>query len=142
MSGADLSPSPLMDVPGMVAPDARGEEATWFEHCRQRRLTFHRCGSCSAVLFPPRGACPACGGTDLRWEDSAGHGRVYSYTVQRRRVRPEMPESSVVALIDVDEGFRIMTRLVCEPDQAAIGMQVAVAFTDAGGAVVPVFIPG
>ena len=67
---------------------------------------------------------------------------MYSYTVQRRRARPEMPESSVVALIDVDEGFRIMTRLVCEPDQAAIGMPVAVAFTDAGGAVVPVFIPG
>ena len=64
----------LIEVEGLEAPDARGEEAAWFERCRERRLSFHRCTACSSAIFPPRAVCPVCGSTALEWEDAAGAG--------------------------------------------------------------------
>ncbi len=133
----------LIDVQGLAAPEPRGEEAAWYARCRDRLLSFHRCDGCSAAVFPPRSVCPLCGSTDLHWEDAAGSGTVYSFTIQRRAARPGMPEPAVIALIDVDEGFRYLSRLVCDPATVHIGMTVDVRFAaaDDGTTIVPVFVP-
>jgi uncharacterized OB-fold protein len=142
--------SDLIEVGALVAPDARGEEAEWFARCAERRLTFQRCEACAAVVFPPRGACPTCGGVRLSVQDSAGLGAVYSYTIQRRATRPDMADDTVFALIDLDEGFRMLS-VVVEPAEAArVGQRVELRFAACApragaasdrAALVPVFVP-
>jgi uncharacterized OB-fold protein len=61
--------------------------------------------------------------------EAGGAGVVHAFTVVHRapaEYRSEVPY--VVALVDLDEGVRMMTRLVeVEPDTVRVGMPVEVA---------------
>ena len=67
-------------------------------------LHYQRCGGCAAAIHPPRPMCPVCGSRDLRWEESAGRGAVYSSSDLHTR-----EETYNVALVDLDEGYRVMS---------------------------------
>ncbi len=69
-------------------------------------LHFQRCGGCGGAVHYPRVLCPGCGSTDLRWEESAGEGVVYSTTTVSTR-----EGSYDVSLVDLDEGYRVMTTI-------------------------------
>jgi hypothetical protein len=63
--------------------------------------------------------------------EASGRGTVYSYTVIRqqyaRPFRDWVPY--VVALVDLEEGPRVMTNIVgCEPDAVRVGMSVRATF--------------
>ena len=101
-----------------------------------------RCDACDARSFPLRVVCPACGSTSTSDEAVTGSGTVYSYTVQHRRQRPEVPIPNVVALVELTEGPRVLTRLeLVEPDDVHIGMAVEARFARCGEFGAPVFVP-
>ncbi len=67
----------------------------------------------------------------VEWVEASGRGTVYSFTVIRqnysRPFRDWIPY--VVALVDLEEGPRVMTNIVgCEPDVVRIGMAVRARF--------------
>ena len=97
-------------------------------------FALQHCTACGGKqIFPPRAVCPHCGSTDLRWEAASGGGTVYSTTVVRDR--PENGGDRNIALIDLAEGARLMSRVEgVPPDQVRIGMRVKarIAETDAG----------
>ncbi len=101
-------------------------------------LRFQYCDGCQGAVFYPRVLCPVCGGPDLDWRTSTGLGTVYATTVLFTRER----EPYNVALIDLDEGFRMMSRVEgTPPEQVAIGARVRVAFVTEDGAPLVVFRP-
>jgi uncharacterized OB-fold protein len=103
------------------------------EHCARGALAYQVAPDGSRV-FPPRLAQPGTG-APLEWAVSAGAGRVHATTVLRRRGE----EPANLALIELDEGFRMLSRVEgVEPDAVRIGMRVQVRFTDEH---VPVFVP-
>jgi uncharacterized OB-fold protein len=84
-------------------------------------LLFQRCGVCDVAVFPPRLACPGCGGGELVAVASAGRGCVYSTTAVA--VRDDGPYN--VCLIDLDEGFRMMSTVTdVAADDVEIGTRV------------------
>ena len=93
------------------------------------KLGFQRCGDCSSAVFYPRVTCPSCGGASLFWETSSGRGTVYATTaVYRRDAEPYN-----VALVDLEEGFRIMSRVEGVPaEEIEVGMKVTFAVRDGG----------
>jgi len=61
--------------------------------------------------------------------DSTGRGTVYSFTTVHRPQRPEFDVPYTVAIIELDEGFHMLTNLVdCAPEGIRIGMEVVVEF--------------
>ena len=113
-------------------PDA-SPAAAFADRCAAGELAY-QVGPDGRAVFPPRLAQPG-GGAPLEWRTSPGHGTVYATTVVRRRGQ----EPHNIALIDLDEGFRMMSAVVeCPPEDVRIGMRVAVRFTDEH---VPVFAP-
>jgi uncharacterized OB-fold protein len=110
-------------------PTPRGEERTYFEAAAQRRLTYQTCDTCQSTVFYHRDVCPHCGGVSLQLRDSAGVGTVYSYTVQHRASHPYFTEKTpmTLALVDLDEGFRLLADLTDAGD-VAVGMPVEVVF--------------
>jgi uncharacterized OB-fold protein len=81
--------------------------------------------------------CPHCGADRLSWKTPDGRGTVYSTTVVRRK--PEAGGDYNVALIDLAEGVRLMSRVDgIAPDAVRIGMAVRaqVAVNDGRGQVV------
>jgi len=102
-------------VTGAAPPTARA-----LEGLRAGRLDFQRCASCAAAVFPARVVCPGCGTAELAWETSTGLGVVYAATTVHRR-----EGRHGVVLVDVDEGFRLMTSVVgADPDAVTIGARV------------------
>lgn len=101
-------------------------------------LRFQRCAACDDAIFYPRVLCPGCGSGDLRWQLSQGAGTVYATTVVRGRESVRN-----VVLVDLDEGFRMMSRVEdVEPDQVTIGTRVGFAVADDEGTPVAVFRKG
>ena len=72
-------------------------------------------------MFYPRVLCPFTGSDQLEWRISKGLGTVYATTV----VHPAEGKPFNVALIDCDEGFRLMSRVEdIAPEQVRIGQRV------------------
>jgi uncharacterized protein len=96
--------------------------ARFLEGCRAGRLDFQWDPVAGRAVFYPRLVSPFSGATELEWRTSAGLGTVYSTTTLH--ARDAGPRN--LALIDLDEGFRMMSRVVGAP--AAIGARVEVRF--------------
>ncbi|QIE89818.1 Zn-ribbon domain-containing OB-fold protein [Pseudomonas nitroreducens] len=89
---------------------------------QQGRFMLQRSRASGRHFFYPRVLEPGTGCTDLEWVEASGLGCVYALTV----VRPKPPtEPYNVALIDLDEGPRLMSRVEGMPaDQVSIGLRV------------------
>jgi len=94
---------------------------TYLEHLKKGELAYQVTESGEAVFYP-RAVAPVTGG-ELSWRVSKGLGTVYSTTVVY--YRDEQPLN--VALIDMDEGFRLMSR-VEDIDAMAVKIGMRVQF--------------
>lgn len=64
---------------------------------------------------------------DLEWVDACGRGTLYSFTVVHRPPPGFADAPYVVGLVDLEEGPRMMTRLLdARPEQASVGQKVEV----------------
>jgi uncharacterized protein len=91
----------------------------------------------------PRYLCPVCWSDQLEWVGAKGTGSVHSFTVIRRAPAPVFASRLpyVVALIDLDEGPRMIANVIGEDALTVrIGDRVKVTFEDrGGGAMLPQF---
>jgi uncharacterized OB-fold protein len=91
----------------------------YLEHLKKEELAYQVNGNGKAVFYP-RACAPITGG-NLEWRVSKGLGTVYSTTVVYYKNEPPLN----VALIDMDEGFRLMSRVEdIDAMQVKIGMRV------------------
>ncbi len=112
------------------APVLDAESAPYWEGTRQGRLLVQRCRQCGRSQLYGRAHCVACRGP-VEWVPASGKGTVYSYTVihqnPSRSFRHLIP--FVVALVDLDEGPRMMSNVVgCPPESVEVGSRVRVTF--------------
>jgi hypothetical protein len=101
------------------------------------------CGDCGELSHPPRPMCPRCHSTRRVERRLSGRGRVLTWIFPRHPAPIGFAEPPVVALVDLEEGIRLVSNLVdVAPDAIAAGLPVAVRFAPtAGGKQVPVFGP-
>jgi uncharacterized OB-fold protein len=117
-------------------PEPQTAEAKhFFAAAAQARLELQRCAACGRLWFFPRPACVACGSTDYAWIRASGRGRLHSFSIVRRAPTPAFAARVpyVVALIDLEEGPRMMANVVGDAAlEVAIGDAVEVLFEDRG----------
>lgn len=102
---------------------ASGPEFAYKEKLAQGRFELQKCLACAKHVFYPRVLCPHCGADRLAWVEASGAGVVYSTTVVRRK--PEAGGDYNVALIDLAEGPRMMSRVAeLAPADVKIGLKV------------------
>lgn len=119
--------------------DQGGPERQFRERLSQGRFEIQRCAGCAKHVFYPRVVCPYCGHHRLDWVAASGAGTVYSTTVVRRR--PADGGDYNVALIDLAEGPRMMSRVVGLPPVAVkIGMQVSARIARMGESTLVEFV--
>ena len=87
--------------------------------------------------------CPECHSLDVEVTTLSGRGVVYSYAVLHHPQHPAFEYPVLAALIDLDEGVRVVSNLVgVAPDELRIGVPVQVEFVPTDGDHhVPVFRP-
>ncbi|WP_295374330.1 OB-fold domain-containing protein [uncultured Pseudacidovorax sp.] len=117
----------------------RGIDARFQQHLEEGRFMIQRARASGRAFFHPRLAEPGTGDTDLEWFEPSGRGVVYSTTVVR--ARPPTPPYNV-ALVDLEEGPRLTTRVVgIDPFEVRIGMEVQARIEQVDGRALLVFTP-
>lgn len=116
--------------------------APFWAAAAERRLVRQVCDVCRRSTFTPRIACPHCQSEALGWTQSSGLGTVHSHSVVHRSPTGDRETPYVVAIIDLDEGWDMMSNVVgCPPEDVVIGMPVQVTFAERDGRLAPVFTP-
>ena len=106
-------------------------EKFWAAARERETLLIQKCGACGALQFLPQALCRGCLGEDLEWIEASGRGKVYSYTVVHRAPTASFGEDVpyVVALIELEEGVRMMSNIVdIDPEAVRVDMPVEVVF--------------
>jgi len=111
----------------------------FWEAAARKELVMQQCATCGNVQFYPRPMCLECRGTDLGWTAVSGDATVYSMTTVHVQIDPDLVPPYVVALVDLDEGPRLLTNI---DGDVEIGVRVRVAWRDRDDAPpLPVFEP-
>lgn len=130
---------------GKAVPKPTPTTQPYWDGCAAGELRLPHCGPCDAPFFPPQRWCPRCLGDEITWVRTSGRGRLHTYLISHLAApgfEDEVPY--VVALVELDEGPRLMSNLVgVAPDPAVlrIDMPLEVVFAPRGDMVLPVFRP-
>jgi uncharacterized protein len=137
MTATEASSGPRRGVFPTIMAETAADEHTrpFWEAARQDRLVVPRCQSCGTFRLPPNAICYACQSEGVDWVELAGTGTVFSFTVIRHPLHPDLVEvvPYVSAIVELDgvqkEGARILVNIIdCEPEEIEIGSRVEIVF--------------
>src|SRR5262245_58705769 len=116
---------------GSAMPDAPASPLNaYIAHLERGELAYQFSPAANRAVFYPRLLCPHTGSDKLEWRVSKGLGTVYATTV----VHPAEGKPFNVALVDCDEGFRLMSRVEdVAPENVRIGQRVKFRVHRPGG---------
>ena len=100
-----------------VRPMVNRDSQFFWDGTRAGELRIQKCNACGAKRFPPGPACQSCAAYDRGYDVAAGTGTVFSYVVHRHPPVPGKELPLVIALIDLDEGVRMVGEVVDVPDE-------------------------
>ncbi|MCC6640551.1 MAG: OB-fold domain-containing protein [Deltaproteobacteria bacterium] len=125
------SPAAAPAKPRRLRPLRSHDNDWWWQGVARGDLLIQRCAECGTLRHPPRPMCGAC--QSLRWDSVAASGRgvVYSHVVMHHPPIPGYGFPLAVALVELEEGTRIVSNVVgCAPDAVRIGMPVQLEMQD------------
>jgi uncharacterized OB-fold protein len=107
----------------------------FWDAAKQDRLVVPRCTACGTFRMPPAPICYQCQSDGVEWVELAGTGTVYSYTVIRHPLHPDLAAvvPYVSGIVELDgtqgEGARLLVNIIdCDPEEISIGTRVKVVF--------------
>ena len=116
-------------LPTPITPEAK----PYWEGLRQQKLMLPRCRTCGKAHHYPRVICPFCHSADLEWIQASGRGRLFSFEIAHqilnKAFKVKLPV--VLALVELEEGPRLMTNLVnvaADPAALKCDMPVEVVY--------------
>lgn len=96
------------------------------------RLLGSRCDACGETALGRRDACPQCGRAGVRHIPLGRRGVLWTYTVARHRPPgdykgPDPFEPFGLGLVELPEGLRVLSPILCDLDRLKIGMPLVFA---------------
>jgi len=117
--------------PSIPRPGITDDNRFFWEGLRRRELRLQRCAACHRLQHPPLPMCPACHGLEMESVRASGRGTVHSYVVAEHPAIPPFSYPNVIVLVELEEGTRLVSRLVgVDPEAVTIGMPVTADFED------------
>ena len=129
-------------MPGLT-PLPTPDTAPYWEGAAAGELRIQQCTSCTKYYFYPRPFCPNCGSAEVEWRVTSGRASLVSYVINHRPVPPS-DEPLVIALVQLEEGPRMMTNGVGVeplPENLPLDLPLRVTFEQRGEYSIPVFTP-
>ena len=123
-----------MAEPARAKPKPTPETQHFWDGTRDGELRLQRCDACANVYFPPRPFCPNCASRKVSVFKASGKGKLYSYVINHRPAAPGFTPPYSIAVVELDEGPRMMTNIVdCPqtPEALELDMKVEVKFETA-----------
>jgi uncharacterized OB-fold protein len=125
-------------------PEPTPETRHFWDGTKAGELRLQRCEACSHTYFPPRPFCPKCASRDVAVVKASGRAKLFSYVIHHRPT-PGFTPPYAIAVVELDEGPRMMTNIVdCPqtPEALALDMPLEVTFARQSDAItLPFFKP-
>ncbi|MGH3881125.1 MAG: bifunctional MaoC family dehydratase N-terminal/OB-fold nucleic acid binding domain-containing protein [Actinophytocola sp.] len=116
-------------APDVIRPSVNRDTEFFWAGTARGELRIQRCGGCGELRHPPGPMCPACGETKPEFVVASGRGSVYSYVVHHHPPVPGRSLPFVVALVELEEGVRMLAELVdVAPSSVRVGLPVVAGF--------------
>ena len=110
-----------------LAPSISPDTEFFWSGLKDHELRIQRCADCQTLRVPPRPMCGNCQSLQVGLRRIGGRGTVYSFVMPKYPPLPFIQYPYVVALIELDEGVRIVSNLCdIEPEAIENGMPVEV----------------
>lgn len=105
------------------------DSRNFWEGVKNHKLMLQQCDDCHKHIFYPRNICPHCFSDSLTWTETSGQGKIHSFTVVHK-APPAFKEEApyVVGIIELEEGARMLSRIIGEREEIAIGKSVSVVY--------------
>jgi uncharacterized OB-fold protein len=116
-------------VPQPITPEAK----PYWDGLKEGKLMLPRCGACGHAFFYPRILCPRCQSRDITWFQASGKGRLHAFGIGHQSFNKafKVPAPYVLAMIELEEGPRMMSNLinmVADPAAITCDMPVQIVF--------------
>lgn len=106
----------------------------WRDQESRYNLEGTHCTNCESFFFPPRSVCPQCRRKGvIELYKFKGTGEVVTYTTvyqAPKNYNRQIPYT--LAIIQLDEGARLLSEVICEPEAIQTGMRVRAVFRKLG----------
>lgn len=122
------STSTSVDKTSLVRPQQNQDTAYFWEGAAIGELRIQSCNACGELRHPPGPMCPTCHASDRGYVVASGSGTVFSFLVHHAPQLPGKELPITLALIELEEGLRMVGEVQAGRDHIAIGSPVQVAF--------------
>jgi uncharacterized OB-fold protein len=107
----------------------------FWDSLQAHAIQIQRCNDTGNFFFYPRGLSPFTLSDNISWEPVSGKGTLHAFTIVYNQRAPGFADEVpyVVAMVELDEGPRLMTNLVdvqADPEHVRIGMPVEIVYED------------
>lgn len=116
-------------------PEATPETQEYWDGMKRHELRIQRCKACNQGYFYPRPFCPrpGCHSRDVEWITASGKATLATYVIAHRG-HPAFEAPYVIAVVELEEGGRMMTNIVGLEDPTSealpVGAPVEIVFED------------
>jgi hypothetical protein len=121
--------------PTIKDPFADEHTQPFWDAALKGKLVAAKCAHCGTMQLQQQPYCYVCQKRDFVWEELPGTGTIYTFTIVRHPLRPQLAAAVpyVGAIIELDgtqgAGARVMANVIdCDPETVRIGDRVRVAF--------------
>ncbi|MSQ42341.1 MAG: Zn-ribbon domain-containing OB-fold protein [Dehalococcoidia bacterium] len=115
-------------------PAPTPETQEYWDGLKRHELRIQRCRDCSRHYFYPRPFCPHCYSRNVEWTTVSGKGKLHTFVINYRPARGfESDVPYVIAIVELDEGARMMTNLINvqpDPQHVTADMPVEIVYDD------------
>jgi uncharacterized OB-fold protein len=118
------------------APAQNVESKPFWDAAKEGRFLIKKCTACGEPHWYPRSLCPFCFSHETVWQESAGEGVIYTYSLMHRNT----PVPYAIGYVTLDEGPAVLTNIIdFTPETLKIGQRVKVKWTPTSEGNPPVF---
>lgn len=120
-----------------ILKETHADQSTqpFWDAAKEDRLVAPRCTACRTFRLPPSPYCFNCQQREVEWVELPGTGRIFTFTVVRHPLHPDLaavcPYASGVVELDGTQGAgaRMLVNIVdCDPDALRIGDRVEIVW--------------
>ncbi len=112
----------------IIRPVRNQDTAYFWEGTEQGELRLQKCNACGELRHPPGPVCPTCHAMDRGFVVASGRGTIFSFLVHHAPKMPGRELPVTIALVELEEGLRLVADVRGNPEDLAIGDAVVVGW--------------
>lgn len=127
-------PTGMADEYKAPLPNPTPDAKPFWQGLKEHQLRIQRCKDCGTAYFYPRDVCPGCLSGNVEWFTASGRGKLHTFSIVYRPLKyPPLQAPYVLAMIELEEGPRLMSNLVgveADPAKIRCDMPVVIEYAD------------